>query len=108
MRKGKVFSIKLKGRQRFVRLFGDSAKPRGLSSGLVALKPGESIGEHKTDNKEEVLIIIKGNAVIYYGNGKSIKAGQNTFIYIPPETVHNVKNSGSKILQYTYITARVN
>lgn len=108
MRKERFLSIKLKGRQKFVRLLGDSTKLRGLCSGLVALKPGKSIGEHKTDNKEEVLVIIKGNATIYYGKSKSIKAGQNTFIYIPPETVHNVKNSGSKILRYVYITAKVN
>ncbi|MDD5253398.1 MAG: cupin domain-containing protein [Candidatus Omnitrophica bacterium] len=108
MRKEKLISIKLRGRQRFVRLLGDSTKLRGLCSGLVALQPGDSIGEHKTENKEEVLVIIKGNATIHYTKNKSIKAGPNTFIYIPPETVHNVKNSGSKILRYVYITARVN
>jgi len=105
---GKVFSIKLKGRQRFVRLFGDSTKQGGLCSGFVALKPGESIGEHRTDNKEEVIIIIKGKAIIYYGKNKSVKAAQNTFVYIPLDTVHNVKNPGSKILQYVYVTAKVN
>ncbi|MDD5128512.1 MAG: cupin domain-containing protein [Candidatus Omnitrophica bacterium] len=108
MRKEKFLSIKLRGGQRFVRLLGDSTKLKGLCSGLVALQPGDSIGEHKTENKEEVLVIIKGNATVYYSKDKSIKAGPNTFIYIPPETVHNVKNSGSKILRYVYITSKIN
>jgi mannose-6-phosphate isomerase-like protein (cupin superfamily) len=108
MLKENVFSMKLRGRQKFSRLLGDSTKQKGLRSGFVTLRPKESIGGHKTDKKEEAIIIIKGSATIYYGRNKSIKAGKNTFIYIPPETEHDVKNSGSKILQYVYITAKVN
>lgn len=105
MNKDKVFSIALKGRQRFTRLLGDSSK-KGLRAGLVVLKPKESVGEHKTEHKEEVIIILNGSATIYYGKNKKIKAPQNTFVYIPPETLHDVKNSGSKILRYLYVTAR--
>ncbi|MDP2043790.1 MAG: cupin domain-containing protein [Candidatus Omnitrophota bacterium] len=103
MRKDKVFSIELKGRQRFTRLLGDPSK-KGLRAGLVTLKPGESVGEHKTERKEEVIVILNGSATIYYGKNKKIKAPQNTFAYIAPETTHNVKNSGSKILRYIYLT----
>ena len=107
MKQIKVFSVKLKAGQRFTRLLGDSSKMEGLRSGLVTLGPRESIGEHKTEKKEEVIVILKGSAVIYYGKNKKIKAPQNTFVYIPPETLHNVKNSGSKMLQYVYVTAGV-
>ena len=107
MPKIKVICMQLKGRQRFLRLLGDSSKAIGLRSGLVTLKPQELIGEHKTENKEEVIIILKGSATVYYGKGKKIRAPQNTFVYIPPETTHNVKNSGSKILQYVYVTTQV-
>ena len=107
MKKIKAFSVKLKAGQRFTRLLGDSSKMKGLRSGLVTLKPQESVGEHKTEKKEEVIVILKGSAVISYGKDKKIKAIQNTFVYIPPETVHNVKNSGSKILRYIYVTSRV-
>lgn len=99
--------MQLKGRQRFLRLLGDSGKIKGLRCGLVTLKPRESIGEHKTENKEEVLIILKGKATVYYGKNKTLKASQNTFIFIPAETAHNVKNSGKEILQYVYVTSRV-
>lgn len=104
---GKVFCMQLKGRQRFFRLLGDSGKIRGLCCGLVTLKPQELIGKHKTEDKEEVLIILKGSAIVYYGKNKKLKASQNTFVFIPAETLHNVKNSGNKILQYVYVTSRV-
>ena len=101
------FILELKSGQRFLRLVGDSAKVRGLRAGLVTLKPGELIGEHKTENKEEVIIILKGSATIYFGKNKKLKAAQNSFVYIPPETLHNVENSGSKNLQYVYVTTQV-
>ncbi len=104
---GKVFCTQLKGKQRFLRLLGDSAKAKGLKAGLVTLKPKESIGEHKTENKEEALIILKGSAIVCYGKGKKVKAPENSFVFIPCETLHNVKNSGSKILQYVYVTTQV-
>lgn len=107
VKENKAFTMQLNSRQRFTRLLGDSFKMRGLCSGLVSLKPSESIGEHKTENKEEIIVILKGSALIYLGKNKKIKAPQDTFIYIPPETVHNVKNPGTKILRYLYVTARL-
>jgi len=103
----KVSCIQLKGKLHFLRLLGGKHKDYGLRSGLVSLKPKELIGEHKTEEKEEIIIILKGSAIVYYGKNKKIRAARNTFIYIPPETTHNVKNSGSKILQYVYVTAKV-
>jgi mannose-6-phosphate isomerase-like protein (cupin superfamily) len=103
----KVFCRQLKGRQKFLRLIGDSAKIKGLRCGLVTLRSKESIGEHVTKNKEEAIIIIKGSATIHFGKKNQLKARQNSFVFIPPETVHNVENSGSKILQYVYITAQI-
>jgi len=105
--KGTVFCTQLKGRQRFLRLMGDSTKAKGLCSGLVTLRSQEAIGEHVTENKEEAIIILKGSAKIYFGKNKILKARQNSFVFIPPETVHNVENSGKRILQYVYITTKI-
>ena len=107
MFKVKVFCTQLKGRQRFLRLLGDSTKVKGLRSGLVTLKPKEFIGEHKTDHKEEVIIILKGSATVYFGKKNKLKAPQNTLVFIPPETTHNIENSGKRILQYVYVTTQV-
>ena len=101
----KVFCTQLKGRQRFLRLFGKSSKSNGLASGFVVLKPKESVGLHNTKNKEEALIILQGQAQISYGKNSRIKVKKNTFIYIPPKTEHDLKNISKGILKYVYLTA---
>ena len=101
----KVFCTQLKGRQRFLRLFGESTKPYGLASGFVTLKSNESVGLHNTHNKEEALIILQGVAEVSFKEHSSIKVKKNCFVYIPPKTDHDLKNIGKGILQYVYITA---
>ena len=101
----KVFCNQLKGKQRFLRLFGKSSRTYGLVSGFVVLKPKESVGPHNTKNKEEALIILQGLAQVFYGKNSKIKAKKNTFIYIPPKTEHDLKNIGKGILKYVYLTA---
>lgn len=103
----KVICTQLKGRQRFLRLLGNKSKAAGLRSGLVTLKPQEEVGEHRTHKKEEVIIILKGSAIIAYNNNKKIKAPVNSFVYIPPETPHNIINRTRGILQYVYVTTQV-
>lgn len=103
--KGSVFCTQLKGRQRFLRLFGESSKLCGLASGLVTLKSKESVGLHNTKNKEEALIILKGTAQVSYGKHSKIKVNKNSFVYIPSKIDHDLKNIGKGILQYVYITA---
>ena len=107
MKKNAVFTFALNSQKRFQRLLGDSSKAKGLAAGLVTLRPRESVGEHKTERKEEIILILKGQAVLSYGRGKKTKVKQGTFVYIPPETIHDVKNPGRKNLQYVYITACV-
>lgn len=99
--------MQLKGRQRFLRLFGESSKRSGLASGLVTLKSKESVGLHNTKNKEEVLIILQGQAQVFYGKRSKIKVKNNSFVYIPPQTDHDLKNVGKTILKYVYITASI-
>ena len=101
----KVFCKQLKGRQKFLRLFGESSKLSGLASGLVVLKPKESVGLHNTKNKEEALIILQGQAQIFYGKNSKIKVKKNSFVYISPKTNHYLKNIGKGILKYVYLTA---
>ena len=104
---GKVFCMQLKGRQRFLRLFGDSAKAKGLRSGYVILKPKESVGLHNTGPSEEVIFIINGSGLVCHGKNSSVKIKKNTFVYIPPQVPHNVANTGKDLLKYIYTAARV-
>jgi mannose-6-phosphate isomerase-like protein (cupin superfamily) len=104
---GGVFCVQLKGRQRFLRLFGESSKPYGLASGFVTLKSKESVGLHNTQNKEEALIILQGQAQVSYGKFSRIKVKKSCFVYIPPKTDHDIKNTGKGVLRYVYVTSRI-
>lgn len=75
-----------------------------IKSGFVLLHKGEEMGEHVTEDKEEVLYIIEGEAtVIIDGNSDYAEAG--SMIYIPPHTKHNVKNDSDENLKYIYVVS---
>ncbi|MCU0651828.1 MAG: cupin domain-containing protein [Candidatus Omnitrophica bacterium] len=101
----KLSAIKLVGKKNFLRLLGKDLPGINLRSGLVVLRPGESVGEHTTGNKEEAVVILEGKARFFYGRGKSFVACEKSFIYVSPETLHDVKNIGRSILRYVYITS---
>lgn len=101
----KVICRQLRGKQKFLRLFGESGKPSGLACGLVTLRAQESVGRHNTKNKEEALIILQGQAKVTYDQRSWIKVSKNSFVYIPPRTDHDLKNIGKDILKYVYLTA---
>jgi mannose-6-phosphate isomerase-like protein (cupin superfamily) len=105
MPKEKVFCTQLKGRQRFLRLFGDSSKTKGLRSGYVVLKPEESVGLHNTGPCQEVIFIISGSGLVCHGKKDTVKVKKNSFVYIPPRMPHNVINTGNDLLKYIYTAA---
>lgn len=105
MKKNLPFVKMLKGAKKFKRLFGSSDKKKGLSSGLMALKKGESVGTHNTGSKEEILFILSGSALVCLPRKDFIlKTGM--MLYIPPHTLHDVKNSSGRLLKYIYVTAQ--
>ena len=77
----------------------------GMRSGFVRLKPGDSVGWHTTGQNEESLVILngKGDALIEGQAERSFTAPG--FVYIPPATRHNVKNTGDSVLEYVYVVA---
>ncbi|MFA4984932.1 MAG: cupin domain-containing protein [Candidatus Omnitrophota bacterium] len=103
MKKARPFIKTLTGNRRFKRLLGVSGESRGMRSGLVAIKPGESVGWHSTERKEEALIILDGKAKVCLGK-KTVTACGSSFVYLPRGVCHNVQNSGAGILRYVYLT----
>ena len=99
----KIICKDLSGEKKFKRLTGKKRQIRGLRSGLVVLKPKESVGLHSTKNKEEVIIILKGKAKVFCEKKTKI-VKENNFIYIPQKTEHNVENIGNILLKYVYVT----
>jgi mannose-6-phosphate isomerase-like protein (cupin superfamily) len=101
----KPCTVKLKGHQRYQRLLGGIPGTRGMRSGYVTLTPGESVGEHNTESKEEALIILSGKGTVVYGDGTSLHVEEDTLVYIPPHTKHDVKNRGTESLRYVYVVS---
>lgn len=78
-----------------------------LKSGFVILKPGESIGAHLTEAREEMLIILEGAAQIECGS-EILEASGQAIVYIPKNMLHNVTNLSQQVdLKYIYVVTPV-
>ncbi len=78
-----------------------------LKAGMVVLKKGEEIGQHSTHDKEEALIILAGQATLAIKDiTKKVQA--NYLVYIPKDTLHNVRNENNSTLKYVYLTTLLN
>jgi len=98
-------SIRLESRERYQRLINKDLGSSGIKSGHVILRPGENIGGHTTGEREEVIIILKGNGEASIDKGNILKIDENVILYIQPETSHDIKNTGSAILEYIFVTS---
>ncbi len=79
----------------------------GMRCGRVVLKPEESAGEHTTGHHEEVLVILEGRGELWFRDFPSLAAEEGHLLYVPPETVHDVRNTGAAALRYLYLVAPV-
>ena len=101
--KSKARYIKLADvNDRYTRILEGPPSNYALKSGLVQLKEGESIGEHSTEQKEELLVIISGKGVAYIEGVKPIEFTAGNAVYIPPKTKHDIKNTGDSVLKYVF------
>ena len=107
MHKIQPFVATLRHAEKYQSLAGGSPLTFGIKSGHVTLKPGESIGAHVTEAKEELIIILRGRAEIICGGQPSLRVKAGSVVYIPPETSHDVKNIGKGTLGYIFVTSPV-
>ena len=107
MDRTKPVVVKLEGSEKYQRLLPGAPVTCGMKSGHVCLKPGESVGQHSTDSREEAIVILEGCAQIIAGGAVSATASAGQLVYIPPHTDHDLRNSGNGILRYVYVVAPV-
>jgi len=75
---------------------------RMLKSGRVILAPREEVGEHVTDKREEIVVVLKGTGILVKeGEETALKAGEAHFI--AQEIRHNIRNSSDEMLEYVYV-----
>ena len=82
-------------------------KTHSIHSGRVYLKPGDECGEHSTLAREEMLVFLSGRGQAVISDNKVLDVGQGKILYIPPQTLHNIKNISDKPLSYIFCVVPV-
>ena len=104
----KVLVMDLRQRAEYQPLLRGEPQTHGMRSGRVYLKPGESCGEHSTEAHEEQLVFLSGKGTALIGKEQmACEIGEGKIIYIPPYTIHNMKNTGTEPLVYIYCVVPV-
>lgn len=101
-------SIKLDTKEKYTRLFSTKNDDTlSFRSGHVILKENESIGEHNAGDSEEILIILEGRGELLINGREKLNFEKDTALYIPPNTVHDVRNKGAGPLKYVFIASQI-
>ena len=103
-----VFVVELNDNKEYQRLLAGEPQTFGMKSGRVYLSPGQDCGQHSTEHREELLVFLSGEGLLLIEDGQSYEVGRGKISYIPPNTVHNVKNSGLVPLIYIYCVSPAN
>ncbi len=77
-----------------------------LRSGSVTLAPSEEVGAHRTDNREEAIIVLRGTATVIC-EGEQFMVKEKQLAYIPRGTEHNVINTSDAPVEYVYVVTPV-
>jgi mannose-6-phosphate isomerase-like protein (cupin superfamily) len=105
---GKVSVISLTDKTEYQRLLAGRPQTCGMRSGRVYLQPGETCGRHSTEQHEEMLVFLSGKGTALIGKEESpFEVGRGKISYIPPYTIHNIKNTGTEPLIYIYCVTPV-
>lgn len=94
------------GDESYFKLLGGPPETRSIKSGLVTLSPGKSIGLHSTKANEEVIVPLAGSGQLHCADHESIELSTGSIAYVPPQTEHDVINTGSIDLRYIFIVAK--
>ena len=86
---------------------GGVERTAGMKSGFIHLEPDDEVSWHTTGSKEEMLIILRGEATVKLGTkfARPMTVTGPAAFYIPPETGHSVRNNGTEALEYVYVVA---
>lgn len=103
----KVKVIKLQDDSEYQPLLTGVPETQGMRSGRVYLLPDQECGEHTTGDHEEMLVFLAGKGHAIVDRTEQIPVGQGSVSYVPPHTVHNIKNTSQQPLVYIYCVAPI-
>jgi mannose-6-phosphate isomerase-like protein (cupin superfamily) len=90
----------------YVRILGGPPESVTMRSGYVVLLPSQSVGRHSTGACEEMIVVLQGEGEMLFEDGSAMELRQHVVVYCPPETEHDVSNTGETPLRYIYMVAR--
>jgi len=93
------------GEKNYLPLLNGPPESVTMKSGLVVLAPGKSVGKHTTGRHEEILIVLAGAGTMKFSDRSSLPVEANHALYCPPNTEHDVVNTGTTVLRYVYVVA---
>jgi mannose-6-phosphate isomerase-like protein (cupin superfamily) len=105
MAQSEAFIVELNGEPEYQRLLEGSPQTHGMRSGRVFLEPGKACGQHSTKDQEELLVFLTGQGELQIGESRLLAVGAGKAAYIPPRTLHDVRNTGGTPLVYVYCVA---
>ena len=103
--KAKVIKADLQGKD-YLRLLGGPPETHSLRSGAVALQPGKTVGKHSTENNEELIVVLEGEGALILNEDQELPLKVGTVAYCPPDTEHDVRNTGPAVFRYIYVVAK--
>ena len=102
-----AFTVELNDQPEYQRILEGQPQTRGMRSGRVHLEAGKACGQHSTNNHEELLVFLTGEGEVQIGESDRLVVGAGKLAYIPPQTLHDVHNTGAGPLAYIYCVAPV-
>lgn len=103
-----IKSLRLEaGGKDYVPLLGGPPDTARMRSGLVVLAPGKTVGRHSTQKNEEIVIVFEGRGEMRFFNGQApVPLAPGLAAYVPPQTEHDVINTGDGPLRYIFVVSR--
>ena len=89
-----------------VPLLGGPPETVTMRSGSIVLLPSKNVGKHSTGDNEEALVLFSGSGEMRMADGTILNLRPYVVAYCPPDTEHDVFNTGSEPLRYVYLVAR--
>jgi quercetin dioxygenase-like cupin family protein len=93
--------------EKYAELLGGSPETGSMRSGCVTLLPGESVGLHSTGEHEELVVTLSGRGELCSPGLDPLPLHNGCVMYNPPNTPHDVINTGDESLRYIYIVTKV-
>jgi len=109
------FNVIKVGDVKAVKILGGPIKPvvnaetvgsKNMVFALGVFDPGEGLVPHIHPESEEVYYVTKGSGTVYVGEEKKeMPIEADVALYIPPGTIHGVRNTGDKRLEIAFFVA---